>query len=149
MLQVWTRNIQLFASPRPTSSEPELREGVHGVVYEQFSPLNPQMWGPARGQHPGNVGSVMFNPAPRRCGFATVSGEPESQLQTAQFADSLESRARAKSSEVNEVAPSCEDGGSRQKKTRGIGDVMASASVVSFSISDVQHASRFESRVRA
>ena len=118
------------------------------MVYEQFSQLNSKMRGPARVQHPGNVGSVMFNPAPRRCGFATVSGEPESQLQTAQFADSLESRARAKSSEVNEVAPSCEDGGSRQK-TRGIGDVMASASVVSFSISDVQHASRFESRVRA
>ena len=52
---------------RLTSSEPELREGVHGVVYDKFSPLNPQMWGPARGQHTGNVGSVMFNPAVWLC----------------------------------------------------------------------------------
>ena len=67
------------------------------MVCEKFLQLNPQMWRPARIQHPGHVGSLMFNPAPRRCGYAIVSSEPESQLQTAQLAESLEPR---------EVAPS-------------------------------------------
>ena len=55
---------------------------------EGFSQLHPKMWSPARVQRPGGLDSVVFNLVLRRCGFATVSCEPESQLQTAQLAES-------------------------------------------------------------
>ena len=60
------------------------------MVREEFLQLNPQMWGPASWS----------------CWLRNVqlSREPESQLQTAELAESLEPR---------EVAPSCQDGGSR------------------------------------